>query len=573
MRVERVSFCTVALIATILIGSCANPSPRSTGGSPDIGTPTRVSGIELDAGRISALSVPVNITMKPLGHVPFTQIERAPTAPDFQFVTVGSTWFDRTPDGRLARHVKVDSIRVENLKTRQIGIAPVRTSVTYEFEPDGTIWLIKVEGADFPVNNPTKGLNDNTWSALRTHLIDNFDMTNPGTAFRCVFDVIGLSSQNISTGSSIGPQSRAEFLDRFLECTFAAVRGGARIYDDPSAKSELMTASPARLQEIKKEAAKGLAEWFEAIVDARSTIIVRGSVVENGREFLFADGDTSMSMTADGKNFSFISRHQLLIDPYTGLTYKSKTRVETAGDDDPASKEFLAANGGEYSFTADIPAQVPAVVAVAQPAPVVATSGSRGSLAEIYRRTVGAVFLVAASDKEKVSLGTGFAVSESDVITAAHVVGSQKLVVLLTADGRKIRANVVSADAKRDVALLRVQGTPFSTWLKLAADLPVTGSQVAVIGCPVDPSLCGTLTTGVVSFSVRPIDGIPHVQIDAVINKGNSGGPILNLAGEVIGVAVFKYAPDATTEGLSFGLSSTEVSTFLRQNQLTVSLR
>jgi S1-C subfamily serine protease len=559
------------LSSTIILAAMAACSGATNNrGAPTIATPSQISDIAIDAGKIDALRSPVSITMKPLGRVSYKQIERSPAAPDFQFVSGGTTWFERKPDGLLARHLTLESIRVENRKTRQLGVAPLNVDVVYEFKPDGTIWLIKNVGATFPTANPTKGLNDQTWSAIRNHLTETFDLTNPGSAIKCAYDVAGLTGQNLTTGSAIGPQTRAQFLDRFLDCTFAAVRGGAPIYDE-DARAELMTASPGRIAEIKKEAAVGLADWFNAIVDARSTVQIKGSVIDEGREFLFASGEVSMSMVAEGKSFSFVTRQELLIDPYSGLTYKAKTFVETNADDDPALSEFRGISGSEYTYLADIPQQVPEVVSVAQPAPVLATSTSEGSLADLYSRSIGAIFMVAAPEADRVSMGTGFSISPSDVLTAAHVVGKQPNVLLVGSNGQKLVANVVAIDTKRDVALLRAQGAPFSSTLKLANDLPITGSQVAVIGCPVDPSLCGTLTTGVVSFSVRPIDGIPHVQVDAVINQGNSGGPILNLRGEVIGVAVLKLSSD-TIDGLGFGLSSTEVINFMREHQLVAAL-
>src|SRR5688572_23951666 len=94
-----------ASVATI--AACGAGQQRATGGgAPEIGTATQVSSIQIDASRVTELSVPVNVTMKPIERVAYAQVEKGPTTPNFQFVTVGSTWFDRTSDGLLARHVQ-----------------------------------------------------------------------------------------------------------------------------------------------------------------------------------------------------------------------------------------------------------------------------------------------------------------------------------------------------------------------------------------------------------------------------------------------------------------------------------
>ena len=133
------------------------------------------------------------------------------------------------------------------------------------------------------------------------------------------------------------------------------------------------------------------------------------------------------------------------------------------------------------------------------------------------------------------SVGSGFVVDAAGyILTNEHVVAGQSRLTAILDDDTRLRARVVSADEQRDIALLRVEGTsglrplPFATALK-------EGEDVIALGYPLNLSGTITITRGIVS-ALRWFDGVKHVQTDAAFNPGNSGGPLLNGRGEVVGM-------------------------------------
>ena len=152
--------------------------------------------------------------------------------------------------------------------------------------------------------------------------------------------------------------------------------------------------------------------------------------------------------------------------------------------------------------------------------------------------------------------GSGFIVSTDGIIlTNAHVVdGAQKVTVKLT-DRREFEASVIGADAKSDVAVLKID----------ARDLPVTrlgdprtlqvGEWVVAIGSPF--GLENTVTAGIVSAKGRSLPDdtyVPFIQTDVAVNPGNSGGPLFNMRGEVVGINSQIYSRSGGYQGLSFAI-------------------
>jgi S1-C subfamily serine protease len=242
-----------------------------------------------------------------------------------------------------------------------------------------------------------------------------------------------------------------------------------------------------------------------------------------------------------------------LLDPYSGLPYQQISIGEVLSPDTGNA----AFDGMIMTSILDLPSRTPANVTIAEPRKPVTSPGGTGSVVDIYNRSITAIYEVETPD----GTGTAFAVSGNQAITAAHVVEGAKTVTLTSISGARLSATVVKRDVRRDVALLQLAGAQFPATLNLSRDFAVTGAQVIVIGCPL--GACGSVTTGIVSFSARRIDGAALVQIDAQINPGNSGGPILNTNGDVIGIVREKYVPVPEFDGLSFGLASPEAVLFL----------
>jgi serine protease Do len=162
--------------------------------------------------------------------------------------------------------------------------------------------------------------------------------------------------------------------------------------------------------------------------------------------------------------------------------------------------------------------------------------------------------------------GSGFFISaDGYVVTNNHVVAKAVQLQVVTDDGRTLDAKVVGVDPKTDLALLKVEGRqlPFVT---LADALPKTGEWVIAMGNPF--GLGGTVTAGIVSAQGRDIGAGPYddfLQIDAAVNRGNSGGPTFDLSGRVVGVNTAIYSPSGGNIGIAFAIPATTVKVVVAQ--------
>lgn len=152
--------------------------------------------------------------------------------------------------------------------------------------------------------------------------------------------------------------------------------------------------------------------------------------------------------------------------------------------------------------------------------------------------------------------GSGFVISaDGYVVTNNHVVKNASQVTVKFSDGEEFEAKVVGRDPKTDLAVLKLKSDRTFKFAKLATKDPRVGDWVVAVGNPF--GLGGTVTTGIVSANGRNIGSGPYdnfLQIDASINKGNSGGPAFNLNGEVIGVNTAIYSPSGGSVGIGFAI-------------------
>jgi len=143
--------------------------------------------------------------------------------------------------------------------------------------------------------------------------------------------------------------------------------------------------------------------------------------------------------------------------------------------------------------------------------------------------------------------GSGFFISaDGYAVTNNHVVDGADKVEVTTDDGKVYKAKVIGTDARTDLALIKVEGGSNFPFAKLSDGKPRIGDWVLAVGNPF--GLGGTVTAGIVSASGRDIGNGPYddfIQIDAPVNKGNSGGPAFNTEGEVMGVNTAIYSPSA----------------------------
>ena len=168
------------------------------------------------------------------------------------------------------------------------------------------------------------------------------------------------------------------------------------------------------------------------------------------------------------------------------------------------------------------------------------------------------------------SLGSGFIIDPAGiVITNNHVIAEADEINVILTDGSRLKAEVVGRDQKTDLAVLRVKPTKPLKAVKFGdSDALRLGEWVIAIGNPF--SLGGTVTAGIVSARNRDINSGPYdnyIQTDAAINRGNSGGPLFNLDGEVIGVNTAIISPSGGSIGIGFAVPSKTAQAVVNQLQ------
>jgi serine protease Do len=163
--------------------------------------------------------------------------------------------------------------------------------------------------------------------------------------------------------------------------------------------------------------------------------------------------------------------------------------------------------------------------------------------------------------------GSGFFISaDGFAVTNNHVVDGADKVEVTADDGKTYSAKVIGTDARTDVALIKVEGGSSFPFAKLSEGKPRIGDWVLAVGNPF--GLGGTVTAGIVSASGRDIGNGPYddfIQIDAPVNKGNSGGPAFNTEGEVMGVNTAIYSPSGGSVGIAFSIPASTVKTVIAQ--------
>jgi serine protease Do len=163
--------------------------------------------------------------------------------------------------------------------------------------------------------------------------------------------------------------------------------------------------------------------------------------------------------------------------------------------------------------------------------------------------------------------GSGFFISaDGYAVTNNHVVDKATTVEVSTDDGKTHTAKVIGTDPRTDLALIKVDGGSNFPYVKLAETSPRIGDWVLAVGNPF--GLGGTVTAGIVSARGRDIGAGPYddfLQIDAPVNKGNSGGPTFNTEGSVIGVNTAIFSPSGGSVGIAFAIPADTVKTVVAQ--------
>jgi serine protease Do len=168
---------------------------------------------------------------------------------------------------------------------------------------------------------------------------------------------------------------------------------------------------------------------------------------------------------------------------------------------------------------------------------------------------------------EMISIGSGFFISpDGYAVTNNHVVGDSDTAEIRTNDDKIYPAKVLGKDALSDLALLKVDGRTDFTYVNLADQPPRTGDWVLTVGNSM--GLGNTVTAGIVSARARDLgtgSSVDFVQIDAPINRGDSGGPSFNTHGDVIGVNSMIFSPSGGSVGIAFAIPADTVKTVIPQ--------
>jgi serine protease Do len=219
-----------------------------------------------------------------------------------------------------------------------------------------------------------------------------------------------------------------------------------------------------------------------------------------------------------------------------------------------------AARSAPESFADLAEAVLPAVVNISTTQTITANSGDVQDFEDLFRdffdkqnpnRREG--------PRRSTSLGSGFIIDPTGyIVTNNHVVSDAEEVTVRLHDDTNLKAEIVGRDEKTDLALLKVEARkplPFVKWGD--SDAIRIGDWVVAIGNPF--GLGGSVTAGIVSARQREINAGPYddfIQTDASINKGNSGGPMFNMSGEVIGINTAIFSPSGGSVGIGFAVPS-----------------
>jgi S1-C subfamily serine protease len=170
--------------------------------------------------------------------------------------------------------------------------------------------------------------------------------------------------------------------------------------------------------------------------------------------------------------------------------------------------------------------------------------------------------------------GSGFIVDESGyVLTNQHVIVSSTSIQVTLMTNDIYAATVVDTDKKRDIALLKITSkrTDFPTISLGTAKDAAVGDQVLAVGFPLGPELAGpaSFTGGIVS-AIRTIDGLAYIQTDAAINSGNSGGPLVDIQGMVVGICTAALV-ESNAQGIGLAIPIADVLQFIDSGRVPCS--
>ena len=238
-------------------------------------------------------------------------------------------------------------------------------------------------------------------------------------------------------------------------------------------------------------------------------------------------------------------------------------------DDDTSPEDYF----NSYYSRSDAILIPPAETGTGVTLTLAPTQGPELSLQDIYTKVNPSVVAVLTYvDGYEYAWGTGVVfTSDGYIVTNAHIIEGAETALIRFPDGREFDAFLVGSDTATDLAVLKVEGEdlPYAEFADSA--LCRVGDSVVAIGNPLSEAYSGTMTNGIISGMDRSLRSNGYtmtlLQTNAALNEGNSGGPLINMHGQVIGITSMKimYSYTSTVEGLGFAIPSSVVKTVVDQ--------
>ena len=228
--------------------------------------------------------------------------------------------------------------------------------------------------------------------------------------------------------------------------------------------------------------------------------------------------------------------------------------------EDPSDDRTAPEHGSHPKDAAGALAVVPSPSGVET---VVSSAEGALSLQRIYEKMSPSVVSIIATLKNGTATGTGIIMSESGyIITNHHVIEGAGQLSVLTHDDQQYPAELIGSDTISDLAVLRIEADGLTAAEFGDSDSLRVGDSVVAIGDPLGIQLRGTMTSGIISAINRDLTvedrKMTLIQTDAALNSGNSGGPLINCYGQVIGINTMKmsnfYSSSTTVEGIGFAI-------------------
>ena len=289
--------------------------------------------------------------------------------------------------------------------------------------------------------------------------------------------------------------------------------------------------------------------WLGTFVAILLLVILTCSVV-----YVTFFADIHVQRTGNGLLLYFGTRQAQPAETHTVSQSETPAQAETPEAD---TSSALAAQ----------PAQDPPSVEIESSPAAPATPASEDeadgalSLQEIYKKCIGSVVSITASSQSGKSSGTGIVLSaDGYLITNHHVIENAQVIAVQTSDERQFQAAIVGSDEASDLAVLKVEADDLQPAEFGDSDKLAVGDRIVAIGDPLGAQLRGTMTSGIVSAINRDLEvndrTMTLIQTDAALNNGNSGGPLINCYGQVIGINTMKLRSyySTTAEGLGFAI-------------------